>query len=652
MPGVTNFQGGMLIDRALSRGFEMSSSNMRVDGGAAMDRGYGVDNDMAFYDRVEVLRGADGLFGGNGEPGGVTNLVRKKPTRERQIIVQGQYGSDGFKRADIDVSGPLTADGQVRGRAVLAHEDKNFFFDVADSRRTLAYGILEADITRDTTVTVGGSYIQRNSSYQGYGLPRASTGEDLRLPRTTYLSGADDRADSDIQSVFGHIAHRFNDDWRLSVALNHLTSTQDRYDHYFLGAPDLTSGAGISSAGTNLQHERGRNTAIDVSLTGRFGLLGRQHDVVLGADWSSVQLKSDFLRPVNYVADRIPNIYQFNPYDYAQSSDPVTRYQAANSRVPQAGVYGSVRFHVSDPLHVIVGGRVSRYQYRWLFQRFDATSGALTSSSPTEYRDSNVFTPYLATTFDLNKTWTAYASLAETFQSQASSLSGPAPGVPLDPVTGRNYELGLKGDHLQGRLQSAFAVYRIEREGAAVRDTRYPASSGALGSSCCYVGTGSVVSKGFDAELSGEVLPHLQLAVSYNYNDNRDKNSTTGGRFNGLNPEHLFKVYAAYRLPGAFGRWKVGGGATAQSRTYVQDSARVHNADGTVSSQTTPFRVMQGGYTIASASVEYQVNDRWTAALNINNLFDKTYYSTIGSLIYGSFYGAPRNAMLTLRGKF
>lgn len=653
MPGVTSYQFAMLDDGSISRGFEMGSANVRVDGGAAIESGYGMDNDMAFYDRVEVLRGADGLFGGNGEPGGVTNLVRKKPTRERQIIVQGQYGSNQFKRGDLDVSGPLNEAGSLRGRAVLAHEDKNFFFDVADSRRTMAYGVLEADITRDTTVTLGASTIQRDSSYQGYGMPRASTGEDLRLPRTTYLSGANDRANKDLHAVFGQLAHRFNGDWRLDVALNLERTTQERYDHYFRGAPDLVTGAGTASAGTNVQSERARNSSLDASLKGRFDLLGRQHDVVLGADWSRFRADSDVMRQVPFVAYQIPDIYRFNPYDYPQSSDPIAKTFGLSTPVQQAGVYGSVRLHVTDPLRISVGGRLSRYHYRSSFAMFDP-DGRQTSSSLTAYRDNSVFTPYLAATYDLDRTWTAYASVAETFKSQAGNTAGPAPGTPLDPVTGRNYELGLKGEHLGGRLHSAFAIYRIDRDGAAVRDTRYPLSSGALGSSCCYVNSGQVVSKGFDAELTGQLLPNLQVAASYNYNynDNRDKNSTTGGRFNGLNPEHLFKVYAAYRLPGAFGRWKVGGGATAQSKTYVQDSARVRNADGTVGSQTTPFRVTQAGHTIASASVEYQVNDRWTAALNINNLFDKTYYSTIGSVVYGSFYGAPRNAMLTLRGKF
>lgn len=649
MPGVTVFGTALLTDRSLSRGFEMGA-NMRVDGGAVAELRYGIDNDLAFYNRVEVLRGADGLFGGNGEPGGVTNLVRKKPTREKQITVQGQYGSHDFKRADLDASGPLTEDGRVRGRAVLAHEDKGFFFDVADSQRTLAYGVLEADLTRDTTVTVGAAYVQRNSSIQGYGLPRASTGEDLRLPRTIYLSGADDHADKRIQTVFGQLAHRFSGDWRLDVALNHERATQERYDQYFYGAADLATGQGTAGRPT-LQDERWRNTAVDASLKGSFGLLGRRHDAVIGADWSRLEQRSDVKRHVPYVTPTIPNIHQFNPYDYRQPAGPLATSLKLQLPVEQGGIYGSARFHVTDPLRVIVGGRVSRYRYRYLFDMFEP-NGVQTLSDVTDYRDNSVFTPYLAATYDLNKTWTAYASVAETFMSQAGSRSGPEPGTPLDPITGRNYELGIKGSHWDGRLQSAFAIYRIERDGAAVPDTSYPASSGPLGSNCCYLGTGRIVSKGFDAELTGELARGLQVALSYSYNDNRNKNAEGQPRFNGLNPEHLLKVFATYRLPGTLGRWKLGGGITAQSKTFVDGSAHVRNADGTVSDQTASHRFTQRGYAIASAHVEYQIDDRWTASLDVNNLFDKTYYSTIGTLDYGSLYGAPRNAMLTMKYRF
>ncbi len=539
--------------------------------------------------------------------------------------------------------------------AVLAQENKNFFFDVADSKRTLAYGILEADLTPDTTLSLGASYVKRVSSFQGYGLPRATTGEDLQLPRSTYLSGADDRANKDVTSVFGHLAHCFDGGWRLDVDANFDRAQQERFDHYFNGAADLGTGAG-TVGGANFQKENWKNASVDASLKGQFDLWGRRHDVVVGGSWAKFDADAVQSRPVPYVSIPVPNIYQFDPYAYRRPAS-LTPWNSFTNPTENAGLYGAVRLQVAEPWHVIGGGRFGRYKYTYQTTRTNP-SGVVTSVSTTQYEDRSIFTPYLATTYKLSEAWTGYGSMAETFKSQASYRAGPAPGTPLDPVTGRNYELGLKGEHLGGRVHSAFAIYRINRNGAAVRDTAYPSSTGDLGSTCCYLPTGRIVSKGFDAEVNGEVVKGLQLSVSYNYNynynynDNRNKNSSIDGRYNGVHPAHMLKVFAAYQLPGEYGQWKLGGGAAVQSKTYVDDYAYLRNPDGTVSNKTANYRITQAGYAIASAFVEYKIDSTWTASFNVNNLFDKTYYSTIGYLDYGSFYGAPRNAMLTLRGRF
>lgn len=643
VPGISMFQGSMITSRYISRGFEIS--NYRVDGGTALYNSlFSTDWDMALYDHVEVLRGADGLFGGASEPGGAINLVRKKPTKERQIGVQMQLGSWNFKRAELDVSGPLTESGNVRGRAVLAHENRDFFYDVAHSERSLAYGIIEADISRDTTISMGLSYSKRDSSSQGYGLPRYKTGEDLGLPRSTYLSSAYDHANKTSTNIFAHVKHNLNPDWVIDLDLNHETADQYRYDQYFNGAIDPITNAGLASIPSD-QHEKFTNKSIDLSAKGKFSLLGRQHELVLGGSWQNFQQNS-YVMGMPSVA--VNNIFSFNPYNYPYG--PFTPRSRVDQRIEQSALYGSVRLHVTDPLHVILGARSSTYKYNYAFQSLNA-AGGVASSSNTKYEDNRVITPYVAASYDLNKEWTVYASAAETFKSQANSLQGPLPGTPIDPVTGRNYEVGIKGEHWGGRLQSAVALYQIERTGAAVRDRNYPVTPGAFGSNCCFVGTGQIVSRGLDAELSGEFLPGLQLSASYNYNDNFNKNSTDA-RYQPLVPRHLIKLLGAYQLPGQYGRWKIGGSVNLQSETYVNDFAYLRNSNGTVSTTSVPYRITQGGYAVWNAFSEYKISEKWTAMLNVNNLFDKSYYSTVGYLDYGSFYGTPRNAMLTLRGKF
>ena len=624
VPGVTMFQGSMTTSRFMSRGFEVG--NYRIDGGAASYvNGYMADWDMAFYDHVEVLRGADGLFGAAAEPGGTINFVRKKPTRDLQIKTSLQAGSWNYKRAELDVGGPLNEAGTLRGRGVVAYEDKDFFYDTAGSHSKMAYGILEADLSKRTMLTFGATYIDRVSSHQGYGLPASIDGGDLHLPRSIYLSGIDDKIWVESLNLFGALKHDINEDWSAKLSVEYGSKRQKRTNYYFSGAIDTATGEGLSGT-DGLQNEKWNNKSIDLALTGKFSAWGKRHDVIVGAAWQSFKQSSRTLLGEDVI---VPSIYSFNPADYRRGST-LTPENAYDYPVDQFGVYGSLRLHLTDPLHVIIGGRLSSYDYNYTTYQLNA-AGAVASTSVTQYKDNRVFTPYIGVTYDLSKEWTTYASVAETFKSQANYLS--APGSPLDPVTGRNFEVGVKGEHFGGRMQTALSLYEIQRDGAAVangRITTYPD-----GSRCCYVGTGKIISQGIDAEISGEPLSGLQLSASYNYNTNRNRRSTDS-RYDTLTPKSLFKTSAAYQLPGSLSRMKVGGSMHVQTKTYQKE-------DG--------LQVSQGGYSIWNLFGDYKLNDKWSLALNVNNLFDKRYYSTIGYYYYGNFYGDPRNVMVSLRGK-
>ncbi|MBT2246159.1 TonB-dependent receptor plug domain-containing protein, partial [Sphingobium sp. BHU LFT2] len=150
--GITLFEGTLVNSRYMSRGFAITSA--RADGGAAIEMPSGVDTDMAFYEHIEVMRGSDGLFGGQGEPGGVLNLVRKKPTATPQFIGQVQAGSWNNYRAEVDASGPLGFNGALRGRVVAAYQNRDFFQRGADLDRKLFYAVLEADLSPSTPGTV------------------------------------------------------------------------------------------------------------------------------------------------------------------------------------------------------------------------------------------------------------------------------------------------------------------------------------------------------------------------------------------------------------------------------------------------------------------------------------------------------------------
>ncbi|MBT0778912.1 hypothetical protein KF941_05590 [Paracoccus sp. pheM1] len=145
--------------------------------GSAYESSFRPDFDMAIHDRAEVLRGAEGLFSGSGEPGGSVNLARKRPSERLQSSIALSYGSWQNRRIEADIGGPLTRDGALRGRLV-AWQDRDFFYSPGDEKKHVLYGVLEYDLTPDTTVSAGVSYQRQKGNKWFLGLP---TWDDFQL---------------------------------------------------------------------------------------------------------------------------------------------------------------------------------------------------------------------------------------------------------------------------------------------------------------------------------------------------------------------------------------------------------------------------------------------------------------------------------------
>lgn len=632
-----------------ARGFQLSS--MQVDGAAidAFSQNYFNPN-LAMYDSVQVIRGADGLFAGNGDPGGSINLVRKRPTAQRQVLATLAAGSWNQRRAELDAAGPLALDGRVRGRAVLAHEDRDFYYDIANAKKSLLYGIVEADLAPGSLLTLGGSYEKSDASPWASGLPRAASGADLGLPRNTAFMARWNDRNQISRELFAQWEQQLGGDWRLQTKASTMRVRSDRLSANAYGALDPATGEGLGMDSWGFAHASTKKN-LDVNAAGSFALLGRQHHLLIGGDWQDVRHQEAF-KTAEFATPVPPqNAYGFNPDGIAFPSRVwmLTNWPAYGAT--QKALYARLKFRVTDRLTAIAGTRYANYDYESPTIRYDR-DGNIVRTSPSAYKETAILTPYGGLVYDIDARWTAYASLAEIHKVQTNRLRGPLPGEPLGAITGRNYEAGVKGEFQGGRLTTSFAVYRIERKGEAVRDLAYTSTNvGNEGLNCCWLPQGRVVSEGVDTEISGEIARGWQLFAGYTYNNNRNK--TTNASFHSVTPKHLLRVWSSYRLPQALSAWTLGGGVSAQSVHYASGTARSYNsAWGLFDGPSVPFKYSQAGYAVWGASVQYRLHTNWTAMLNVNNLFDKTYYKTMGTNTSGNWYGEPRNVMLTLRGSF
>lgn len=635
-PGITVEHNSSYERTFYSRGFAIET--IQYDGVPTQrSNGFAISPDLAAYDRVEILRGPAGLFNGAGQPGGTVNLVRKRTLPTQKVSAQVNAGSWNNYRAGVDLNLPLNEAGTLRGRIVGAYEDREYFYNVANSKRSLFYGIVEADVGPRTTLGVGINY-EKNDMQPFYtGLPRFSDGRDLGLPRSAYLNAAWSQTNIEGTTVFADLTHSFGDDWKFKVALTRMK--EDNYDSggALFGAVNPTTMVGPTLS--NFQaHLLGEQTGIDTNLQGSFSALGRKHDVLIGANYN--KRTYDRYSQAYVVDTSAQNPYTFDPYKYANT--PTVKTSASPTHTlalqEQSGVYGSLRFSLTDAIKLITGGRMSQ----WKTSTFNNITQAY---SVRPYNERSKFTPFAALTYDLGDEWTVYGSYSEIFRSQANNFT--ATGERLEAVTGDNYEIGVKGALYGGRLNTSLALFRTIESNRSQTDPNFPTNCPfSPTNGACFIADGKVRSQGLDAEVSGAITSQWQLAAGYTFNQtkylkdalaNGSPSANQNQPISTFTPKHIVRVWSDYKFGQSLEGWSIGGGVNLQSKSYKTSGA---------------LRFGQSGYAVWSARVGYRINKNLNVALNVNNLFDKTYYRTLGSTTSGNWYGDPRNAMLTLNASF
>ncbi|SIT09259.1 TonB-dependent siderophore receptor [Achromobacter sp. MFA1 R4] len=615
MVGVQGVGAGVAIN---ARGFPVDL--LQYDGVPLLRNSYSLGNweqdSLVFYDRVEILRGAAGLLQGAGSPGGAINLVRKRGGAEPSVVVTGKAGSWDHYGLTLDAGGPLNASGTLRGRMVLDEDRSHSYIDYVWDRTRNLYAALDYDITADTTVGLGVSNRYSRSRPMFVGYPRFADGGSIDLPRSTFTGSTWNRATND-QTIFNaDVTHRFNDAWRLRLAGVAMEEDNTTVHQRVAGAVERDgSGLSYGNFGVDFKSEQ---RALDMSLAGDFTAWGMAQEVVVGANYSKLTTNDRFTRAWQGGG----NIYDIDHHRPWQDIDSIAAASGYDSRsaydIRQKGIYGTWRVKPTESLSLIGGGRVGWFDYRY------SGDGSTTTSST-----SGRFIPYAGIVYALNDNWSVYTSYTTVFEPQTErTVSGSL----LEPIEGKNYEAGIKGELAGGRVNTLLAVFRYDHKNRAVND--YDAGFACNGWYCSRA-AGEVRSQGVEAEISGEVVRGLELYAGYTYNTTKflSDPDNQGKVFNTWTPKHMLRLWANYRLPGAWNRLSVGAGVNAQTQTISSDRE---------------FKL--AGFTIWNARLGYQATPELSFGLNVNNVFDKKYYVPSYNTLGGNnYYGEPRNVMLTVR---
>lgn len=637
-PGVTAQKYDSDRTEFSARGFAIT--NFQYDGvNIPYDGVYGENpnnsDDAASLDHIEVIKGATGLMTGSGDPSATVNLIRKKPTKDFKASVSATAGYWDNYRTEGDISGSLNDSGSVRGRFVGALQDKDSYIDHYSQKKDLFYGILEADLTDDTLLTLGvdkSSATPRGSSWTGNS-PYFTDGGRTDFSRS-FNPGADwSRRDFDSVTYFSSLEQALANDWKFKASFDQKTTDHDtQLASASGGYADRATGEGNFLYWGRWEGHRVQNTA-DVSVSGPFSLGGREHELVAG--FMASHSRQTGATYDTSAFELVPgSIYDWNGSLPKQDFPKNGKYERTQS---QNGLYLATRLRPTDDLSFILGSRLSTFKYN---EDYSYYPGGTLTDTHASYKEHGVVTPYAGVVYDLNDTYSVYGSYTKIYQPQ---INKDINGSTLAPVEGDSYETGLKAAYFEGKLNASLAFFRIEQDNVAQSvGTDLNTGDG------IFKATDGATTNGVELELAGELAQDWNVSAGYTYARTRDKDEQRifGFPLATSKPEHVIRTFTTYRLPGALDQFTVGGGVSWQSAFYGQSYSP--NVGGGEGGST---MLKQGGYTLVDLMTRYQYDEHLSFTANANNVFDKKYLTGLGN--FGTtFYGEPRNLQITAKYDF
>lgn len=676
-PGVTVIENGVPGAGRVeyySRGFAINS--FQIDGLMTDGAAFGAQNNAAnrtaigmqdpfLYERIDIIRGSTGLTTGQGDPSASLGFVRKKPLKERHIEANLKYGSWNTRRAELDFSTPVNASGSWRARLAATRDQGDAYIDRVKQKGTALYGVTELDITPLTKLSLGASQISRRLDGAGpHGATRIKVNHGFSIASEQgrgYNNATQwSYRDFDYSNVFATLDHSFSNGWQIIAAYNRFSTKSDRLYGVMGSQWSLPSWDVASYIWGREKYENATN-AYDVYLKGGLTLLGREHDFVIGANQTQSERTnhgypqwSDSVRPSNLASVDNPNSagwrleYWMRPSAWNDGGVPMPAltnpnwavsalnyswnapYRTNVDKRKQQGIYASTRLRPLEHLQVILGGRYGRNEQ------------VHSSKEPT------TFEPYGGVIYELTPSINAYASYARVekpnFSESGRLIS--VDGSFLDPLQGNTIEAGVKGGFYENRLNLAATYFTMTQDNFPVEtnlwveDPDYP---GAYQNA--WAGINGYRVYGMEFSAAGQITPRWAVMAGYVHQRQKIPSDFWGmqlgddfeGQF--FFPKNSLKLFTTYDL-GSSGQYTLGGGLTWQSAG--RNTIRVINTDGSQSYW------WQGSYALYNLMARWRVHKHATLGVNVNNLFDKKYFTNSNA----GNYGPPRNIMASLNMKF
>ncbi|MGQ3289706.1 TonB-dependent siderophore receptor [Sphingopyxis sp.] len=562
--------------------------------------------------RVEVLRGPSSVLYGQASNGGIINSVSKRPEFEAGGSARIEYGSWDRKQAMVDLTGPLGGD-TLAGRIVAVVRDAGQQMRLLDDNRVLVQPSLSWRPSSDTAVTLIGLYQRDRSASSQQFIPVVSAigapNDARRLSNRTFLG--DENYDTLRQRTLSAtliVDQRVSDLLSLSARARYTDAKATFRELY----PDVYSNPanpfidGTAETGRTLHRyayqtkPHGKIFTSDTNARLTFDTGPFSHQLLVGLDYTNYFEQTLGASGGSAFTPGITPVDAYNPNNSGVAADVLPYAALPDQRNTQLGVYVQDQIRYADRVTLVAGVRHDRARSK-------------TEGAPAVVDTAWTFKVGLIG--EIGYGLSPYLSYSEAFQP-VSGIN-PRTGEPYVPTRGRQYEGGIKWQPQRGILVTA-AYYDIVEQNRPTNDPADPIN---------VFQTGEVTSKGFEIEGAFDLPGNFQLTAAYSHNNARVSESLytyeEGARVNDV-PRDQASLWAVKAVPlGADALLRIGAGVRHIGNT---------RSTGPTSAITTP------SYTLVDALVSVDWN-RWTAAVNASNLFDKSYFTacrTFGDCFSGN----------------
>jgi len=571
-----------------------------------------VNRDLANAERVEVLKGPASVLYGRGDPGGIINIVTRRPTFDPTAEATIMGGSFGYKRFQGSASSAIAGSDQIAGRLTFAAEGDPTFrnFDGAENRKYYIAPSLSWNPSPDTRVYFTSENTLQNSQYDEGLL--AVNGRVPTYSRSTYYGEPWSRFHGEAYAVTLRAEHDVNEHLMLRQVLNYQFGG---FNQFVVRATGVNATTGIVTRRDTTTNNTMRAFDSQTEAVAKFDTYGLAHTALLGFEYVNGYRDSYSNQSA---AGVMPSINLYNPV-YGAAKVPMLFQNDIQQTNRMYGTYLQDQIVLTPGLQLVTGVRMD------VVNQFYWNRTTATGISP---NDQNLLgiSPRAGLVFDPTTWLTLYASYSESFTPQTANVIN-ASNPP--PETGQQYEVGAKADLIPDMLSATFAAFIINKQNVAAND---PVNTGFS------VITGAQKSRGFDFDVTGQILPGWKVIGGIGFTDAKITSDTTyrvGNWLTGV-PRISGSVWSTYQVQeGTFKGLGFGAGVTYVGRRYgdLNDSFVV------------------GQYARLDAAIFYDFKDHYRLALNARNLTNAHYIEQPYNQ-FNNAPGAPISVLASLTGRF